>query len=384
MNARRGSGLPDVTPLLEACYAQGPTHERWGADVVGAFGEAFPFVQGVTLSVIRCDAASDSVAPVMTAGPMSSVKLFMQSCARWSLGALRPYFYPPRIVNMLAEAERRVGSEVRAFMQERLSGLAIQGGLALVVHPTPGEKLVVWGELGENVVVSRHDRGRLARIALHLESAFRLRTNDGAVRAVMTCEGELVDGDLTGVERGRYAMAARGAESTRRTRDLSLWTALVAGELSIVPRMRGSRRVYALVENSREARSFHALSRREVDVLELAATGLTTKLCSYALGLSSSTISTTLRNAASKLGATTQLELLRIAALLARDPRAEADAATLTRAEREILALVREGLSNTEIAARRGRSVRTIANQVASLIEKTGTSSRRALIAATS
>lgn len=48
----------------------------------------------------------------------------------------------------------------------------------------------------------------------------------------------------------------------------------------------------------------------------------------------------------------------------------------LTAAELAVLALVRKGLSNAEIAAARGRSVRTVANQVASLLRKLEMSSR--------
>jgi DNA-binding CsgD family transcriptional regulator len=55
--------------------------------------------------------------------------------------------------------------------------------------------------------------------------------------------------------------------------------------------------------------------------------------------------------------------------------------ALLTSAEREVVALVRGGLSNGEIARRRGRSVRTVANQVASIFGKLGVGSRAQLVA---
>jgi DNA-binding NarL/FixJ family response regulator len=48
----------------------------------------------------------------------------------------------------------------------------------------------------------------------------------------------------------------------------------------------------------------------------------------------------------------------------------------LTRAEHEVATLVALGLSNAEIAARRRRAERTIANQVASVLLKLGLSSR--------
>lgn len=57
------------------------------------------------------------------------------------------------------------------------------------------------------------------------------------------------------------------------------------------------------------------------------------------------------------------------------------EAPSLTEAERGVLALLLEGLSNAEIAKRRKTSVRTVANQVASLFKKHGVSSRSELAA---
>ena len=53
----------------------------------------------------------------------------------------------------------------------------------------------------------------------------------------------------------------------------------------------------------------------------------------------------------------------------------------LTGAEREVLDLLLRGLSNAEIAARRHRSGRTVANQVASLLAKHGVHGRAELFA---
>jgi DNA-binding CsgD family transcriptional regulator len=53
----------------------------------------------------------------------------------------------------------------------------------------------------------------------------------------------------------------------------------------------------------------------------------------------------------------------------------------LTRAERDVLALLLSGLSNAEIARQRRTSVRTVANQVASIFDKLGVSSRSELAA---
>lgn len=59
-------------------------------------------------------------------------------------------------------------------------------------------------------------------------------------------------------------------------------------------------------------------------------------------------------------------------------PRAPAE---LTAAERGVLAGLVEGLTNQQIAERRGTSVRTVANQVASLFKKLEVGSRAELVA---
>jgi DNA-binding NarL/FixJ family response regulator len=53
----------------------------------------------------------------------------------------------------------------------------------------------------------------------------------------------------------------------------------------------------------------------------------------------------------------------------------------LTEAEACVAQLAIEGLSNAEIARRRGSSARTIANQVAAVLRKVGVASRRELAA---
>ncbi|HEY5922359.1 MAG TPA: helix-turn-helix transcriptional regulator [Kofleriaceae bacterium] len=55
--------------------------------------------------------------------------------------------------------------------------------------------------------------------------------------------------------------------------------------------------------------------------------------------------------------------------------------ATLTAAERAVAAEILEGKSNAAIARGRGVAVRTIANQVASILRKLGVGSRAGLVA---
>lgn len=56
-------------------------------------------------------------------------------------------------------------------------------------------------------------------------------------------------------------------------------------------------------------------------------------------------------------------------------------AADLTGAERDVLRMIVAGQSNAAIARQRRRSVRTVANQIASIFRKLGVGSRAELIA---
>ena len=63
------------------------------------------------------------------------------------------------------------------------------------------------------------------------------------------------------------------------------------------------------------------------------------------------------------------------------EPRRAASLDRLTGAERSVVELAVEGLSNAEIAERRGSAVRTVANQMASVFRKLEVSSRYELAA---
>ena len=75
-----------------------------------------------------------------------------------------------------------------------------------------------------------------------------------------------------------------------------------------------------------------------------------------------------------------QLLVLEIDLAAARSRAAD----VLTAAEHEVTAMVVDGASNAEVAARRGTSLRTVANQLASTYRKLGIASRQELVTALS
>jgi len=188
---------------------------------------------------------------------------------------------------------------------------------------------------------------------------------------------------LTSVEEVvRAELDLDGRVVTSRGDAVALWPAIVSGHLSLMERAAGNHRRYPVVENPVAARTMRALTSSELAVVAHAARGLPTKLIAYTLGLSPAAISTRLASAAAKVGAVSRIDLVRLAALFARDARPPGHDIRLTDAERDVLALLQRGLSNQAIAWSRSRSVRTVANQVASLLRKTKCGSRRELVVA--
>jgi DNA-binding NarL/FixJ family response regulator len=166
-----------------------------------------------------------------------------------------------------------------------------------------------------------------------------------------------------------------------RDRD-ALWRALIDGTLRIVERRDADVRGLMLVENPHAERRRRALSGQEIALLELTLRGHSGKEAAFALGRTESAVSRGVAAIARKLGLASRLELLRVGAALCHDERTHARVAEalLTPAERQVLALLRSGLSNHAIAAYRQTSVYTVVNQISSLLRKTQLPGRRALM----
>jgi DNA-binding NarL/FixJ family response regulator len=228
----------------------------------------------------------------------------------------------------------------------------------------------------------------LSRVALHMEAGLQLRLNPGSEIAVLHPDGRLLHaaGPLRESARSRtrlrqHVSAVERSRTWRRRQSssaLEAWSALISGHWGLVERVDSDgKRLYSIVEATR-ARRLLALAPLEAEIVELSARGLTGKAVAYALGVSRPSVSHALSGAAFKLGVRNRTELVRLVAQLLGTSRAPHEAA-LTAAERDVLTLVRLGWTNATIARARGRSQRTVANQVSALLGKLGAPSRRAL-----
>ncbi len=245
----------------------------------------------------------------------------------------------------------------------------------------------------KRVQLAHAERQLLARVALHIEAGMRLRLSPGSEVAVLHPDGRLLhaEGELRDRLDSRRQLTqhvarvehSRARKQRQSASAVDAWSALISGHWGLIERTESDgKRHYAIIANPR-ARRLLALTLLEADVVELSARGLTGKAVAYALGISGPSVSHALARSAFKLGLRNRTELVRVVALLlgtAAGPNAQV---SLTGAERDVLALVQSGWANAAIARARGRSERTVANQVASLLHKFGAPSRRALVAST-
>lgn len=375
----------DWVRILEAAYDPVADDRTWAKGVVDAMSRIFRRSDATVLHLLEHDPECVDVRLLANLGSGAvgdRIAKYVGSTPPSALGPLgfRGFFYPPVMVTTHSEIDPSLGPDLPELMLEYRRSQGIVDMAGIVVHPLPGFALVVACALDRLTTPSPYERAVLSRVGLHLESAYRLRRRPETVKGVLTLKGRKSEGASL-AEQARqidFSMTRKGRAQHEGA--LALWTALVGGRYSLVAR-DGS---YLVLENSPFSQQMRALTPREIDVLSMSARGLSTKLVSYGLGLSSGTVSSALARAASKLGLASRLELLRLAATITHDPRSHAKPATLTAAESEVLALLRQGMSNEQIARTRSRSVRTVVNQVASLLRKTKSESRRALVADTS
>ena len=294
-------------------------------------------------------------------------------------------FRRPSLLWQWSETDFAGKAESSAPYMQRMGA---QDAFALTMEPVIGTGFMMIVGQARSRRLGRAERAELTRLAIHVDSAVRARLGAAKVIGTIDPRGRLelgervpsrairegLTGDVARIEDVRTAAHREDGE-----RALALWRALSSGLLSLRERTGSDgKRLYEILENPPHHRAVRALGPLHAQVVEYASRGVANKEIAYALGISAPYVSVLLRDAALRVGLTNARSLVRATSALAgRSPSA---GVALTPAERGVVELLSEGLSNREIAGRRGVAERTIANQVASVLAKTGSGSRRALL----
>lgn len=254
------------------------------------------------------------------------------------------------------------------------------------------------------------DRNTVHAIAQHLSVAWRIRASlsvadkPSAVEAALHEDGtssNLSHDASTPTAREVLRRAVLTQEQSRigkrSASDHVLWPALVDGRWSLLDVFTAAGTRYIVAhENPAEAEPLRRLSPREQRVLELTLAGGSGNEIGFDLRLSESVVTRTLRTALRKIGVadTAALAGVRTARFepleglnvgvdlaIARLTPAVLPLASLSAAERAIVAGLLSGQRIAAIAHERGTSPRTVGNQISSIYRKLGISSRRELLA---
>jgi DNA-binding NarL/FixJ family response regulator len=275
---------------------------------------------------------------------------------------------------------------------DRVAGThGVRDMIGILAHDGEGGTLNLAAASPRTERITPFERERWSRIAAHVGAALRMRRRlselPNRVEAVLSRSGkvehlsvELHDDHASTHalrEATRNMARARGGKRGEGNDALALWPSMVSGRWTLVER---AKHVEAL-ENIPRRPPFADLAPIERACVELVRRGHGNKQIAYALGLSTGTVGSALSRAMRKLGVRTRVELISLGDVICLDTVARVLGPRATRAEIAVAALATTGLSNREIANQRRVSVRTVANQLASVFERVGVGSRAELAA---
>jgi DNA-binding NarL/FixJ family response regulator len=382
----------DHLSIVEACYAPAADDRAWVSGLLDSAEVPLNFGPGCGLSLFQEQPAG--VKQIISQGRGDIEKAL--PLAKALLERLRgsPYrrlFYPRKPVLFASSIVANFNPVLRATWQAGVRVAGAEDVLGMMGYPAPGWIFTMFLAIGRRAGIGPQLRCALQRIRVHIESGLRLRLlgADQAV-AVLSPDGKVLHlaKSETEVQREQLGhqvkVIDRGrAASQRRVRGLEVWTALVDGRWSLVERTdTDGQRHYLAFENTPHGQAYRALSPRESLVVDQSIQGLQGKHVAYSTGLTPARISLLLASAATKLGFRSRLDLVRVASTLRSHGQLGLLGTPITEAEREVWRLAYGGMSNAEIAERRGTTVRTVVNQVASLFRKLGVAGRAGLVAA--
>lgn len=385
----------DYVSILEACYESNELDEAWLSELLLTAGRVLDVGGGLGLSLVREGPSGRAVVLSQGVGRVSDMlRLSWPVIEQADEESYRRFFYPRQPVVLASSLVSSFSAPLRPVFAAMMQHAGASDMLGMLGYPARGWAFAMFVAVGA-APVDGALRETLRRLRIHVEASLRLRmfSSSDSV-AVIRPDGRLecvAPQALEGAAQAALGAQAVAIEQVRSTkgradahRAVAVWHALVEGRWSLVERVeRDGKRYYHAFENAPHVQEHRALSETEALVLRLSLDGLVGKEIAYATGLSQSRISTALAGAAERLGFASREELLRVGASCLQEGE-DISSVQLTSAERDVLNLVRQGLSNRAIANARNTSINTVANQLASLLRKTGASSRRGLLVAAS
>jgi DNA-binding NarL/FixJ family response regulator len=410
----------DSIAVVEAAYRVGASERDWLERVSEAAAPGIE--QGLGVGWVYWQLSDLGVQVAAAGGDLDDGlrTLIPRTYEGFSPEFMRRAFSGPPWVDRISDIP-----EVHTLLRHHVDRNAEELGLSIAASNRPAD--VVAMQVGDG---ARHgitigafslNRGQLdlarrrvlTRVMSHVGAALRLRDKLEASAplvpdAVLEPGGKVQHASALAqgaaarralVEAVRAIERARGPQRRHDPEQaLSAWRALVDGTWSVVDWVDTDGRRYLVAhENRLPTRDPRSLAPREREVAEYLIHGRSNGEIAYALGLAEGTVNRIARTVLRKLGGARRADLpmlfepqAQLATHNERDtglvslraePRERATWERLPRALREVAELAVSGASNDEIASARGRSARTVANQLARCYELLGVRGRTELVA---
>jgi DNA-binding NarL/FixJ family response regulator len=376
--------------LLEAAQSPEPDLQAWANEVVSAAAFLLDYGCGFGMNVTRRGPRDSLEVEVFegrgTARDATIYSLYERFTAEQNGASIDSLWRSRRPVLKLSAVVR----QPTPTLQELYTCTEAVDSLGMLASAGTGRYFSLFGYLPAGQHVSPQARAMLACAKPHIEVALRMRCDPNLVPiAVLTADGKLLH-----VEEGAVWPAhtldveayVRCLENSRARRSVQsgmsgAWPDLCSGRLSLAERTdTDGRRHYVLFETREPKSEPNQIGPSDRKLVEHFLNDMNGKQVALEMKVSEAQVSTRLSAIAGALGLRDRAELLRLAAVLRPYRERDARSCKLTQAECEVMAQLELGLSNEQIADKRGRSVRTVGNQVASILCKTASPTRRSLI----
>jgi DNA-binding CsgD family transcriptional regulator len=317
--------VTDPLAMIEAAYDTKPDFESWARGVLESSVPDLDAGLGVVAMTIRISEPGSIFE--FGAGALSEARLqTVRGMTRTIEPTEHALLFRPGVVGTVSEllpaftADPPSTPEFAEKKRIFWDPFGVKDAIGLVAQADADRLFVITAPLPHLVKLTPERRRRLERCAAHIGTALRLRRSPLVERAIVRPDGVIAHAEGRAKEKPalealrRRAIEIDRARSHLRHRDpetaLLLWKGLLDGEWSLIERFeRDGRRYYVACENAPDGRGPRSLTKRERQVVELAARGHTNKLAAYTLGLAEASTSLHLTRALKKLGVRTRAEL---------------------------------------------------------------------------
>jgi DNA-binding NarL/FixJ family response regulator len=397
----------DWIGLLEASYALEADDAAWARGVLERAAPLFERRVAVSLVLARTRGARVEIEHADALGPAEALP-WLEAVNRAAPPGSADLIYRsgPVVGSMSELVFARFPAARELFVAA--SGGRIRDALGVASHTGTGWVAALSAAQSEEVVPGEAERRRWPLAAAHVAAGLRLRRAlaEPRVEAALDASGRVHDAEgparqpsaraalraaVRRIERARSAAGRRAPDAA-----LASWHGLVSGRWSLIDRFDSDgKRFVVAVRNDPAHPDPRGLTPRQRQVAEYLGLGRSTKEIAYTLGVTPSAVSLNIGGACRRLGFATRAELAaffsptgvraRLAEVAVGGERLlvgshalldERALAALAPAEREVAALLVAGSTYADVAARRGTSARTVANQARAIFRKLGVGSR--------